>query len=110
MMIVRQLQNQIQACSKAPQIIEAVAAYVDDEAKPVSLDFLNFILLKTVPLIYKTPQFADEFFSVFELACLRAQPYDLFITFFETLPSLIKDKKIRDLIEPALKNFVDSGS
>lgn len=49
-----------------------------------------------------------EFGSIFELACLKAQAYDLFIGMYQVLPQLTKDSKARDLIETVLKGFLEN--
>ena len=49
-----------------------------------------------------------EFGSIFELACLKAEAYDLFIGMYQVLPQLTKDSKVRDLIETVLKGFLEN--
>jgi len=61
-----------------------------------------------VPKVIKVAEFSSEFGSVFELACLKANAYDFFILLYQVFPQLINDKKMRDLIEIALNNFLEN--
>lgn len=84
------MEAEVLRCSTADKVIDVLAKYADQE-DTISLEFITFNLLKVVPRIYKSSEFETYYFSVFELACLKAEPYDFFTSIMQTLPSLIKD-------------------
>jgi hypothetical protein len=47
---------------------------------------LTFVMLKVVPKVLKAKEFASEFGSVFELACLKSNAFDLLIGMSQILP------------------------
>ena len=70
--------------------MQAVGVFVD-EAESVTIEVLQYLMVKVFPKIYKCHNFQEEFPSIFELACLKTQPYDFFISMLLTLPMTVKD-------------------
>jgi hypothetical protein len=104
---LKHLEVDLQKHNTAFKIIETIAIYVD-KFEELDSQFLIFLIQKIVPKIVKSVDFTQEFGSVFELACLKVDQIDFLVTMEQTLPQMVKDKKMKDLVEIALKNFFEN--
>ena len=76
---LKHLEVDLQKLTTAQKIIETVAVYVDRH-EDLDAQFLIYIIQKIVPKIVKSVDFAQEFGSVFELACLKVDSLDFLVT------------------------------
>lgn len=68
--MLKVLKDAVSRQNTSQTIVQAVALFVD-EAESVTIEVLQYVMLKVIPKICKSHDFQDEFPSVFELACLK---------------------------------------